>query len=92
MKIQELFLNATEAYEEEGHFELSQDDFNSVMKRLTELNKERLNSKQQMEAKGIVAILFYADKTSEVDTRVLSPELYKCFKSIEEEFHGETKG
>ncbi len=92
MNIQELFLNATEAYEEEGHFDLSQDDFNSVMNRLTELNRVRLNDKQKMEAKGIGAILFYANKTSEVDTRFFSPKLLECFKSIEEEFKGKTEG
>ena len=90
--IQEIFLDATEAYEEDGHVDLSQADFDSVMNRLADLNKECLNSKQQMEAKGIIAILFYANRTSEVDMESLSPELLKCFTCVEEEFHGKTRG
>ena len=62
MQVQEIFLNASESYEENGSFELSQNELDFLLNRFTELNQNGMpKSLQIQEAKGIVTRIMLLD-------------------------------
>ncbi len=87
MQIQEIFLNASETYEENGYFELKQEELDFLLNRFNELNQNNeLNSLQVMEAKGIVAILLYGEKEDCIRKMHLSKKMQEVFKEVYNEF------
>lgn len=93
MQVQDIFLDASEFYEEEGYFELQQDEYDFLMSRLMELNTiEKLNSKQRLEIKGIMAIFIYAERCEDVENKGLNRNIIKLFKEVRDEFCGSDEG
>ena len=87
MQVQEIFLNASESYEENGSFELSQNELDFLLNRFTELNQNGMpKSLQIQEAKGIVTILLYAEKEDFITNLELSSKMRELFEKVYNEF------
>lgn len=93
MEVQEIFLTASECYEENGSFELSQSELDFLLNRINDLNQhDTLESIQVREAQGIMTILLYAGKEWCITSLKLSSEMRKIFKKICFEFCSNEEG
>lgn len=93
MQIQEIFLRASEEYEESGFFELAQSDYDFLISRLYVLNqKNKLSDFDQKEVQGIWTILLYAERDGDVEKKQLKMSVMALYKKVYLEFVGEEGG
>lgn len=89
MQTQKIWFKATEAYEENGFFELQQEELDFLLNRLKELNqKNELNSLQMMEVKGIAAILLYGEKEDYIEKDHLRKTIQEAIIDVCNQFNG----
>lgn len=87
MQVQEIFLNASESYGENGSFELTHDELDFLLNRFNELNQNGMPESQQIqEAKGIITILLYAEKEGCITNLDLSSKMKDIFEKVYNEF------
>ena len=87
MQVHKLFIRATEEYGDNGCFELEEKEQDFLKAQIKILNqKTYLSDNEVSEAKGIFAILLYADKENSVETLNLNQSLKKLFDEVYSEF------
>lgn len=87
MQVQEIFLRATEFYEDNGYFNLKQEEYEFLLNEIKDLNTKAILSEiEEMHIKGVFAILLYAGKESCIETLNLNNTLKVLFKKVNFEF------
>ena len=87
MQVQNIFIRASEEYEENGFFDLNEQEFSFLKERFEFLNQNNnLTFRQGLEVKGIIAILLYADKEDYIRSMHLSEKVANFFEEVYNEF------
>lgn len=87
MQVQEIFLRASEFYEDNGYFNLEKEEYEFLINQIKSLNdKVTLSELEKMQVKGIFTILLYADKEDCIKKLKLNDALQSLFKKVYSEF------